>query len=158
MKILFILGSVIAGFSNVIQAGMNRQFGDSMGLSMALLINSLVFLAAAVVFYFFCMAMGTAIPGFMQTKMSLLQTVRGVPLWQLVIPGICGFLIVAGIPLAIYKVGALGAILVLIFSQILGGILWDYFVDGIAVSPMRIAGAVIVLAGVAITSFAGKSA
>ena len=55
--------------------------------------------------------------------------------WWYFIPGLCGFLIVFGIPYGIIRIGALLTITLMICTQIITSIFWDTFVEQIPLSP-----------------------
>lgn len=153
---LFYFGAIIAGFATVLQAGMNHQFGDTLGLSLAVLVNCFVFLVGGFVFYFLANTYPQTFPDFVQAKSTLATAVKTVSWWHLFVPGLCGLSIVIGIPVTMHKIGALAAILILICTQVFGGMLWDYFIEGISVSPMRVVGSALVLAGVFIANWQFK--
>jgi transporter family-2 protein len=69
--------------------------------------------------------------------------------WFLV-PGVLGFFIVTGIPLAISRLGAFKGFLGIIAAQLVGGLLWDFIVDGSSVSSTKITGAILAITGAAL--------
>jgi len=54
--------------------------------------------------------------------------------WWYIFPGIMGFMFVAGLPFAIYKVGAVKTTVGLIAAQMTTSVFWDFFVEGISVN------------------------
>ena len=55
--------------------------------------------------------------------------------------------IVTGLPWALTRMGALGAILVLLVTQLVVSMIWDAVVEGVPVQPLRVAGAALALVG-----------
>jgi bacterial/archaeal transporter family-2 protein len=72
-------------------------------------------------------------------------------LWW-IIPGLCGLTLVAGLPWAVERIGALQTFVVLVAAQILFSIVWDQFAEGIAVTTPRVIGAALAIAGAAVTT------
>ena len=70
----------------------------------------------------------------------------------MILPGIFGFCIIAGIPWAISKLGAAKVFVGIVVAQVTVSMLWDTLVDGKPLSWMRLAGALLAIVGVALVS------
>src|ERR1051325_8139294 len=138
----FLLGG-LAG----VRVALNKRSAAVMGLTQAVILNAGVLLVVAIGFFVYARATradwgewlsGSGGPGAFQ-------------LWW-VIPGLCGLTLVAGMPWAVQRIGALNTFVVLVAAQMLFSILWDQLADGIAMSAPRVIGAVLAVTGAAITT------
>lgn len=116
----------ILGIVVVLQAGLNKKISAQWGIASAVLLNALVFLIIAAVVFIFSNA-----------KSQI--DVKSFSWWYLV-PGILGCVLVFGGPLAIAKWGAVHTFILIISAQLLASLIWDSQVEGLATSPLRIAG------------------
>ena len=132
MKLYYLLPFVL-GFIGVLQGTINKQLANSIGLSYALLFNSILVLI---------LAGGLLLFGFFPGKFSFSELK-----WWAVLPGLFGFMIILGAPIAIAKLGALNTFLIIVLSQIIVSGLWDQFVENIAISWTRVVGSFIVFLG-----------
>jgi drug/metabolite transporter (DMT)-like permease len=84
------------------------------------------------------------------------QRVEAVPypfaLWM-VVPGIFGFYIIAGIPWAVSRVGAARVFVVIVAAQCAVSLLWDALVSGKPLTLARGGGALLALVGVALATW-----
>ncbi len=117
----------LLGVVVVLQAGLNKKISALWGISGAVLLNALVFLAIATVAYFF-------VPN-MKGNIEL----KSFNWWYLV-PGTLGCILVFGGPMAIMRWGAVHTFILIISAQLLASLVWDSQVEGMPVSTMRIAG------------------
>lgn len=135
----YFLIPVLLGAFSVLQATFNRRIGLSWGLAGAVLFNALVLTVAATAFYF-------------GSQRGMSDAWRGrwgdtpFQLWY-VLPGLFGFCLVAGIPWAIARLGALEVFLSLIAAQITVSLLWDWLSGGMPITAFRLGGAVLVVSG-----------
>jgi len=123
--------------------------GNSLDLNTAIFINSLVVLVISGSFYLFAKFFPQTVGAFFRPQELDLQKISDLG-WKVILPGICGFTIVMGIPWAMSKVGALQVFLSMIFAQILFSSIWDLSVEGVPLSAKRIIGGVITLIGAVI--------
>ena len=135
---LDILIPFFIGAFSVAQAGLNRRIAGEWGLSWAVLFNTLVLLLIVLA----CLGLG-----YWAGKFSF-SSIK----WWYLIPGIAGFIIVAGLPLSVARVGAMSTFMFLIAGQMIFSALWDKGFEGIPVSLPRVVGAVLVMAGAWIAS------
>ncbi|MCB0393664.1 MAG: DMT family transporter [Bdellovibrionales bacterium] len=141
--------SVVLGAVAVMQAGLNRQVSQHIGLSGAVLINTLVLLLIAFGFLWITSRFPENFPEHFPSKGISLKA------WWFLIPGICGFLLVAGLPFAVSKIGALTAFLCLVTGQMVTSLLWDYFVESIEFNIWRVGGALLAVVGLTVSTIKG---
>ena len=134
---------VLVGAASVLQNTLNKRISESMGLALALLINSVVVLVfSAILFIVVRLLPDSSLPELFRQK--------GGWSWsdpKLLIPSFCGFLIIAGAPWAISRIGATKVFILMIVAQILVSLLWDYWAESLPVSPLRLVGAALTLVG-----------
>jgi len=151
MEFFFLILAVVVGLATVVQGGLNRLVGGAIDLNTAILLNSIVVLIISALFYLFAKFFPQAVGAFFRPQELDLQRISELG-WKVILPGICGFTIVMGIPWAMSKAGALQVFLAMIFAQILFSSIWDLSVEGVPLSAKRIIGGVITLIG-AIVAF-----
>ena len=127
---------ILAGVCVVLQGGWNRQLGPQLGLAGALFANSVVFLLGAALVLLLVRMAPERWPEFLRVPLQ-----PGSPWqWRAVLPGICGLVIVLGIPWGITQLGALRVMILVVAAQLVAGLIWDALVEGIPVDPWRLAG------------------
>lgn len=135
----------ILGGLTVIQAGLNRKIAQNWGLSAAVLLNAAVLFVLAIILFIIGL----------NAKSDLLQS--NVDLsrisWWYVLPGIMGLCLVFGGPWSIHNWGAVHTFLLLVSGQLLFSLWWDFQVEGMPFSWMRIAGCGLAWLGVMLTTF-----
>jgi bacterial/archaeal transporter family-2 protein len=141
---------VLLGLASVLQAGFNRQISRSYGLPTAVLLNTCVLLVVASALFFWSLGSPQSVPAALRPS----QRSGSPALWYL-LPGLLGFCLVAGIPLAISRIGALKAFVLLIGAQLVGSLVWDAWVEARPVNVVRVAGAVISFLGAVLVSLKG---
>ena len=134
---------VVVGLAVVLQGGFNRQVSTQWGLATTVFVNGIVFLVVSLILW-----------GAMKLRPEMLPreflpaaSPGSVAAWRVILPGIFGVVIVTGLPWAIARMGALGAILILLVTQLAVSMVWDLVVEDVPVQPMRVIGAVLALAG-----------
>ncbi len=135
------------GICIVMQGVLNKQFSLSYGLATASLLNALVFAVLAFVVFIASQKIPLAFADFIPPKLSQYE----FHFWHL-IPGICGFLIVTLTPWSIKYLGAAQVFILVIGSQILFSSLWDYLVNSITFSPIKLLGLALVAIGATLFS------
>lgn len=125
----------LLGVVVVLQAGLNKKISAQWGISSAVLLNAVVFAVIAVVFYFLTLSRSDLFPTNFKPSFDL-KTFS----WWYLIPGVLGCVLVFGGPLAIMRWGAVHTFILIISAQLLASLVWDYQVEGLPASPMRIAG------------------
>lgn len=135
---------LMIGVLGVLQNTWNRQISQSLGIPIALIVNNLVLLACSLIlFAIIKMLPANSLPNLFYEKEAWLSTIN----WKNLLPGIAGILIIATAPVAIEKAGALKVFLGIIVAQIIMSIIWDYFVEEIPATPLRLAGALVTIIG-----------
>jgi transporter family-2 protein len=131
----------------VLQVALNKRIAGVMGLTQAVILNAVVLLVVALVFWL-C-ARGNRAP--FGEWMSGTGGPGDFRLWWIV-PGLCGLTLVAGMPWAAQRIGALQTFVVLVAAQMLFSIVWDHFVGGVDVTAPRLIGAGLAVVGAAVTT------
>ncbi|MAE59324.1 MAG: hypothetical protein CME69_10605 [Halobacteriovorax sp.] len=121
---LAIILPVLLGAIGILQGAANRVMGNHMGLTYTMLIGNVMTLVACIILFVVVKSAPNLFPEFIQLKSFEMK-------WWYLIPGIMGFLFVAGLPLAFYKVGAVKTTVGLIAAQMITSSLWDYFYEGL---------------------------
>lgn len=135
--------TLLLGAAAVIQGGINRQVMNSWGVTSAILLNNSVILFAAVLLYVAVKCWPQFFPAAFRGGAAFSDFS-----WHYALPGLCGLFLVAGIPLAIGKIGALNVFLGIVCGQVVGSLIWDKLAFGIPLTWPRIAGAVFALIAV----------
>jgi bacterial/archaeal transporter family-2 protein len=138
----FVLGGLA-----VLQVALNKRIAAVMGLTQAVILNASVLLIAAIAFYVYARSTRAEIGGWMAGGGGF----GDFQSWW-IIPGLCGLTLVAGMPWAVQRIGALQSFVVLVAAQMLFSILWDHFVEDVSVSVPRVVGATLAIAGAAVTT------
>jgi transporter family-2 protein len=132
-----ILLPLIIGCCGILQGAFNRQVSTIIGVGQATLITNIGTFIIATCFYFFVKSYSHLFPDFFQIKAPI-TTYR----WWFILPPIFGFLIIAGIPFAIAKLGAVKVTVGLIAAQMITSIAWDIVVEGLTLNLMTVIGIV----------------
>lgn len=143
VRMLWILVAMVLGVASVGQGVVNRQIASGWGIATATLLNTVILLFLAVTFYGISRYVPHALPELLRERFG-----DRTPLWWYLLPGVCGFVIVAGLPLAIEKVGALRVFLGFVAAQIVVSLVWDATMERMPVNFTRVAGAVVAWIGV----------
>jgi bacterial/archaeal transporter family-2 protein len=146
---MYWLVSILLGAIAVLQAGLNRHLARDWGLSLALVLNCFVLLIAAIVLW----GATAAFPQYFPTEFEP-RWGNASWRWWLLIPGLCGIALVAGIPAAIPKLGATSVFMCLVVGQLAFSLIWDAKVEHIPIDARRLIGVALAAAGL---FFAQKS-
>lgn len=145
MNFLISFSPALLGLAVVLQAGLNKRIAGQWGLSATVLLNAIVFAVVAALIY-----------GLSIWKLDLFPenlrplTSEKTVLWWYIVPGLLGCLLVFGGPWAIGKWGAVHTFIMIISAQLLGSLLWDWQVEAMSISPLRLAGIVLAWVGAVI--------
>jgi transporter family-2 protein len=121
---------VFLGAIGILQGALNRSMSSTIGLTWMCIIGNIITLLTCFIFYFVVKTYPDSFPEFIRLKDLTFK-------WWYVLPGIMGFLFVAGLPFAIFKVGAVKTTVGLIAAQMTTSVLWDVFVEGISLNPSK---------------------
>lgn len=128
--------SVLVGAAIVVQNGMQAQLMRSANLWLLLVVGNLLAALACLVIF-----LGQRERG------GVVEELGKIPLLVL-IPGICGVVITAGMPWAIARIGVFSTVMIVIGCQILASLAWDWFGAGAVPNGGRLLGALLVVVGV----------
>lgn len=123
----------------VLQGGLNRLISEKLPLGATVLLNAVVFLAVALVYWFFA------------ERQSLQSGLK--PEWWYIIPGVLGAIFVFGIPWAIPQIGALRVFLCIVAGQMVVSIVWDKLAENRSPDLQGVLGALLAVAGVVVASW-----
>jgi transporter family-2 protein len=137
--VIIFLVSFGLGIASILQGGLNRRLGSELGMLPTTVLNNVVLLAASVLIFAIFKAPGiTPYP----KQFS----------WLYLIPGLLGIFLVAGIPYAISKAGAVQVFIPLIASQVFGSFIWDFLIEGKTVSVNGLLGSALAIGGAILAS------
>lgn len=137
---------IFIGSLGIIQAALNRSMSTNMGLVWACIIGNIITLLVCFVFYFAVKYSPAHFPEFMQIRTFEFK------LWH-ILPGVFGFIFLAGLPYSIDKIGAVKSTVGLIAAQMVTSVLWDYFVENLNISITKSFGIFFALLSVILISF-----
>lgn len=143
---LGVLVPIGLGVAAVVQTGINRSIGRSWSWEAAVGLNGLVVLAIALVAWIVLQLLQPAGHG---------PLLSGTISWWYIIPGLCGFALVSGLPFAMARIGAVKVFIIVVASQIIASFAWDVLVDHRSVSPIRVIGSAVTIAGAVMVTWLG---
>lgn len=120
------------GAAGIIQGGLNKNMSQNMGLTMALFIGNALVLLYSVFLYL----LATKSPESVSDLFRLRETAINFKWWY-IIPSVCGFVIITGIPFGISKIGAIKVAVLIIAGQMITSVLWDIFVEKIPLNSYK---------------------
>jgi bacterial/archaeal transporter family-2 protein len=123
------------GVFGILQGTLNKQFAQTVGIAQATFIGCIITLIASAALYFAVKASPQFFPEFFHVKVPLLTWK-----WWYIVPGLFGLLIVAGLPFAFAKLGAVKVTVGLIAAQMITSSLWDVFIEHIPLSWTKLLG------------------
>lgn len=138
------------GAMAVLQGGLNRLIARHWGLAGTVFLNSLMLTTAGLALYLFARHNPQALPAIFRDKGSFSSFS-----WWFVIPGLCGFTLVTGLPFAIQKLGALKVFVGLIAAQLIVSMIWDAHVEQLPVTSTRMIGAALSFCGALLVAWKG---
>ncbi len=136
---------IALGVTVLTQGILNRQIGAAWGLSTAVLINAAVFFLLSAGLFL----LGKYWPGVLPEFLRYRDAGTGFKMTFL-IPGICGFILVLGLPWALQNIGPSKSFLLLIASQILASLITDQWIFSQPVPAMKWLGGAITIVGAAV--------
>lgn len=139
--LLYLLLPITLGLSVVLQGILNRKIGLAWGLPPVILLNGIVFFIFCVVYYLAAKLLPDYVPGAAAGTDDL--DFKG---WYL-LPGLCGFLIVFGVPLSLQLQGPLKTFITMIVAQVVFSLILENLIAGEPPGNMKIIGAVIATIG-----------
>jgi bacterial/archaeal transporter family-2 protein len=135
------------GLLAVVQVGLNRRIAAAIGLMPATILNAGVLLAVAVVLFLYARGLRPQAGEWTSGAGAF-----GEFGWWWLVPGLCGLALVAGMPWAVKRIGALQLFVALVAAQMVFSLAWDHFVEHVAVTTPRVIGAALAIAGAFVTT------
>lgn len=132
-----ILLPLFIGCFGILQGAINRVISTHIGVAQAALITNIGSTIICVFFYMFARAYSNLLPELYHVKAPL-STYK----WWYVLPPLLGFMIIAGIPFSIAKLGAVKVTVGLIAAQMITSVVWDLCVEGVTINLMKFIGIV----------------
>jgi len=120
------------GAAGIIQGGLNKTMSQNMGLTMALFIGNALVLVYSIFLYFLATKSPESVSELFKLRASTIDFK-----WWYVIPSICGFIIITGIPFGISKIGAIKVTVLIVAGQMITSIFWDIFIEKIPINTMK---------------------
>lgn len=139
---------IAVGISGILQGGFNRNMSNNMSLTSALLIGNVLVLLYSLILYVGVYKFPDSFPEMFRLRDSLPNFK-----WWYIIPSICGFIIISGIPLGISKIGAVKVTVLIVVAQMITSIIWDLSVEKLPVNTMKALGLFFSLIAVACTLY-----
>jgi len=140
---LHLILPIFLGLSVVTQGVLNRKIAGDWGLSSAIFLNAVVLLVISLVFISGAKWMPQIFPEFLRLQNLEMENAK----WWFLIPGLCGFFIVLGVPWSLQNNGPSKTFILLIVSQVVFSLLFEKFVFESSVSILKIVGACVAVLG-----------
>lgn len=132
-----ILLPILLGCVGILQGAINGQISNTIGVAQTTLITNIGTVIICLVFYFVVKSYSHLFPEYFQIKVPI-TTYK----WWYVFPPLFGFIIIAGMPFAIARLGAVKVTVGLIAAQMIVSVLWDMMVQGVGLNLMKVIGIV----------------
>lgn len=134
---------MVAGAATVLQGGLNRRIAEVWGTTPTILLNGLTLCVAATLTVWLASRSDSPFATLIGAKPAVLTRTQ----WWYFLPGCLGFFMLMVMPDGIARLGATQVFLLLVAGQLLAGLAWDHWVEGLRVSLTRIAGVALVFVG-----------
>lgn len=142
-----ILVPLLVGAATVLQGGLNRIVSERWGLAATVVFNNTAIVALSIALWMVVRLSPNIFPVFFNDR-GAWADVR----WWWFFPAVCGVIIVAGIPWAMARLGAVPVLVGIVAAQMVVGIAWDFWVESQPITLYRVGGAALAVAGVALAS------
>jgi transporter family-2 protein len=139
---------IFLGMATILQAAINKNISHELGLAHAALLGNFLVFIFSIIFVALVYFCPEWFPGFLHLKAPISSFK-----WWYLFPAFFGFCIVAGLPFAFYKLGAVQVTVFLIATQLVSSALWDYKMENIPLDPQKILGILLALASMIILNF-----
>lgn len=140
---LALLIPLFLGTISILQGAINKQISGRLGVIQTALIGNAATLVICIAVYFWAKQNEENLPPLLKVKVPI-TTYE----WWFIFPAIFGFFIVAGMPLAISKLGAVKVTVGLVAAQMITSSLWDIFIENTPLNWQKSLGIVLALASV----------
>jgi bacterial/archaeal transporter family-2 protein len=142
----YIILPFLIGLAGVAQGILNRQVSASWGLTWAVVLNAVLFIVYSLVLLGFLQYAPQVLPEYLRVSTFSTEKFK----WWFVLPGLCGFLLVLGIPWSIQIMGPSKTFILFIVAQIVFSLLAEKFFFGSDIPVLKIAGALLAMCGAAL--------
>jgi bacterial/archaeal transporter family-2 protein len=139
---------LLLGSAAVLQAGLNRHILEHWGILATVLLNSLVFISVSVFLYAVYFLFPALFPDSFKLSSAFTQFK-----WWYVLPGLFGFFLVMGLPIAISMIGATKTFIYLIIAQMLSSLIWDMFQESIPLTSARVIAVLFAVASIVLINW-----
>lgn len=136
-----------AGIFAILQVGMNKNISQQWGFIATVLIGACVYLLSNLLF----LVITHYRPHWFPAEYLAQGSWSNFKIYWL-LPGFLGFCLVLGLTISLSQIGAVPTFLISIAAQVIGSALWDYFMDGRPLTTIKIAGALLTVAGVVLST------
>ena len=142
----YIILPLVIGLAGVTQGILNRQVSASWGLAWAVGLNAVLFIIYSAVLLALLQFAPQVLPEYLRVSAFSAEKFK----WWFILPGLCGFLLVLGIPWSIQMMGPSKTFILFIVAQIVFSLLAEKFFFGSEIPFLKIAGALLAMAGAAL--------
>ena len=139
----FLLGALA-----VLQATINRHIALQWGIAPTVALNAAVIGVVAALFYA-AVRVGSVGNEFVLHPGASLAQMK----WWWVVPGLIGFALVAGLPYAVDKIGALRVFVGVVAAQMITSLVWDAAFEKTPATLVRVLGAGLAVVSVLLVSW-----
>lgn len=136
---------VSLGLAAVVQGSLNRRIAAHLSLPGAVLLTHAVAALCALALLLLPRVAALLLP-----SGASLAAGTGRAAWWYLVPGLCGCAFVFGMPIAFSRLGVFQSLLLLIAAQLVVSVGWDRLIEGRAITPTQLLGALITLIGAAL--------
>ena len=139
---------LLLGSAAVVQAGMNRHILEHWGILPAVLLNSLVFISISLGLY----GISALFPALFPDSFKLSPAFTQFKWWYF-LPGLFGFLLVMGLPVAISHIGATKTFIYLIIAQMISSLIWDMMQESTPITLLRLSAILLAIVSVVLINW-----
>lgn len=139
---------MVLGLTVVTQGAINRRVGADFGLSSAVFLNAFLFFVLSGILLLWAKLAPHQVPEYWRIKDLNMDQAR----WWYLIPGLCGFLLVLGVPMSLQANGPSKTFILLIASQVVVSLLFEIFIFSTPISNMKLIGALLAAIGAAMVA------
>jgi len=145
--ILPMLAAFVIGLITVLQSGLHKNMLMGNGLLSVVALNAVIAFVISMLLFFAHKYSLIALPESFSGQGSF-QFKK----WWYIVPGICGFIIVIGFPLAISYMGAAQVFIIAVAGQCVGSLLWDILIEQNSPTLVKGLGVLLTLVGAFLTT------
>ena len=138
---------LILGVFAVLQGTLNRRVAELWGLAPTVALNTAVFIVASIIMWLAVRSSPERFPPIFRDRLDPSSFS-----WWFLVPGLLGFTLVAGIPWAIAKLGALQVFVGIVAAQMVVSVLWDAKIEQIPLTANRVVGALLAIGAVVLVN------